>query len=920
VRVIATGLLVVVAFVGFASSVMNTSADDGYEGTETFRVPNDFYLHEQWYLFNFGQTVGGMYTGTPDADVRAPEAWSITTGSPDVVVAVIDTGVDYDHPDLSANIWINPHPNPDDHELYPNDIRGWDFVDDDNDPWDLGGTSMGAPVPVRHGTAVASVIAASGNNEIGITGLAPDVTIMPLRALGVTSTVDRDVAAAIDYAVENGAQIVNMSLATVIPMLGMSQTAEAIERAPDTLFVAAAANAGHVVDIVQTEPCSLPLPNLICVAATDEHDELAEWKEKPRGSNYGEETVHLAAPGTPIIVAAGPETVIFEESFDDGTIDRWETGGDFDTWGVDESTASSGTYSAADSPGTDYELGGESWFRLREPIDMRDHLGCRLDFSVKYDLSSSHGLFLQTSTNGGRSWPLMVGASGFSAIRSSDGEFERHTVSIDRFGAAEEFQFGFMLRTAFDSDPAAGVNIDDLQIVCFGTEHSELSYAYAEGTSFAAPLVSAAAALVMSEYPELHAEEVRAAILESVHVLPSLDGLVITSGRLDAYGALLRAGEIASADQPAVAVSSESRQRSGSPVHMGSYMEGPGLPPAYNPVPLTRGGGVPGDQAPAPDPESPDDSSVDDPPAAPSPEDAEEGEPGESAADPGDDSSPDDADVEPASAESSEDAAEADEQPEAVAEDEARDLLEQLVAAILLALLGGAAFGALIGSVLKHWYDNYHRIVEAFAGPISEVGVALLAGGIALALGGVLMGATIVGAGPAAALIALGAALAGAGAAMTGAAAMAKGLSGMTGLYGDLLSAGGHGLMGHINDAAGRGDVAQAHYDQANRSLESIRDNQDQYRSDAIGGAAAGVGNAMSRGTSNLMKGEGASQAGETFANYVGDKTGSVAESVVNSAAGQGEQAGSAPDSGTSGGGDGDQTTLHGRVVKGPDD
>ena len=123
---------------------------------------------------NYGQS-----GGTTDADIDAPEAWDITTGSRDVVIGVIDSGVDVTHPDLAANIWVNPGETPnngidDDGNGFIDDVNGWDFYDDDNTPNDGNG----------HGTHVAGTIGAVGNNNLGITGVNWEVSILPLRFLG----------------------------------------------------------------------------------------------------------------------------------------------------------------------------------------------------------------------------------------------------------------------------------------------------------------------------------------------------------------------------------------------------------------------------------------------------------------------------------------------------------------------------------------------------------------------------------------------------------------------------------------------------------------------------------------------------------------------------------------------------------------
>ncbi len=262
-------------------------------------IPNDPHFRHQWGLHNDGKfTVDNPNTPAPlvDADIDAPEAWDTTTGSPDVVVAVLDGGVDYLHPDLQDNIWVNVDEIPangidDDHNEYVDDIRGWNtYGAGNNDPQD-------ADPDVGHGTHVAGIIAASGNNLTGISGVAPGVKIMPVRIFpagdGQASSIDA--MEGIDYAITNGADIINASWGA--PWNKDPNTyedialQEAIEEA-DVLFVAAAGN-DHVNNDGSTAfwPATSDSPNVISVGA------MARNERRLWFSNYGRYTVDVFAPG-----------------------------------------------------------------------------------------------------------------------------------------------------------------------------------------------------------------------------------------------------------------------------------------------------------------------------------------------------------------------------------------------------------------------------------------------------------------------------------------------------------------------------------------------------------------------------------------------------------------------------------------------
>ncbi len=248
-------------------------------------LPNDPYLGQLWGLHNTGRS-----GGTPDADIDAPEAWELLSGDGGTIVAVVDTGVDYLHPDLAASMWRNPgeiagNGVDDDGNGFVDDVFGADFLNQDGDPMDDHG----------HGTHVAGTIAAVHNNAQGVAGVNPHARIMALKFLDASGTgTVLDAVAAIDYAVSHGAKISNHSWSSG----GFSQALEdALERAKQAghIVVAAAGNDGSNVDVSPSYPASFALDNVVAVAATDRNDRLAGF------SNFGPVSVDLAAPGYAIL-------------------------------------------------------------------------------------------------------------------------------------------------------------------------------------------------------------------------------------------------------------------------------------------------------------------------------------------------------------------------------------------------------------------------------------------------------------------------------------------------------------------------------------------------------------------------------------------------------------------------------------------
>ena len=239
-------------------------------------LPSDPRLNELWGL-----------TGANGID--APGAWAHSLGDPSVVVAVIDTGVDLDHPDLEANIWTNSgeiagNGIDDDGNGYIDDLHGWDFVNDDSDPND----------DHNHGTHVAGTIAGVAN-DIGVVGVAPGVQIMALKFLSASGGgYSSDAVSALSYAIANGASISNNSWGgggSSGAMSGMLDQAAAV----DHLFVAAAGNSNSDNDTWPTYPASYPQDIVLTVASTQIDGNRSSF------SNYGELGVDVAAPGSAIL-------------------------------------------------------------------------------------------------------------------------------------------------------------------------------------------------------------------------------------------------------------------------------------------------------------------------------------------------------------------------------------------------------------------------------------------------------------------------------------------------------------------------------------------------------------------------------------------------------------------------------------------
>ena len=493
-----------IARLGGDPSVAEVTANHVYH---SLAIPTDSLFPLQWGLRNTGQTINGDWgsiTGTAAADISATSAWDTTTGSASVIVGVVDSGVAATHPDLKPNV-----------------VAGYNFVGDrtTGDTHDVLG----------HGSHVAGIIGAAGNDGYGVTGVSPHVKILPLRALDDSGSGDTyGIAQAFSYAATHGAKVVNASLGGSDPDPVLEQ---AIAGHPNTLFVVAAGNSASNNDFTPTYPCNYTLANLICVAASDQKDDLASF------SNYGSAAVDLAAPGENIASTYVPDVAGYGGS----------------------------GYSIADSPNGAYANNADTWAQSSSTIDPGGATDCVLAYELRARLGPNDVLTAETAASSTPdSWGA-VDTFGNSWGATTSGTFTSRTAPVSADGSPFNVRFHLVSDGSGTND---GVYVDDVSVACggstiygpdtfgstltgwttggtadWGTTNVVGTWVYMSGTSMATPFVSGVAALIWAYQPASTVAHVKNAILGSVDRKSAFIGKTYSGGRLNAVRALQYAAD-----------------------------------------------------------------------------------------------------------------------------------------------------------------------------------------------------------------------------------------------------------------------------------------------------------------------------------------------------------------------------------------
>ena len=500
-----------------------------------YAIPNDPLFGQLWGLRNTGLGIDGFAGALAGADVNALSAWDRTVGTLSTVVAVIDGGYRFEHPDLADVAWTNPGETLDgadnDGNGIVDDIHGADFIGSnaetpatDGDPADDDLVSGG------HGVHTAGTIGAEGNNGIGITGVAQDVSLMPLRVCSRYVLANERgcqysaMIEAINYAGAKGARVANISIGGE----GNSPALrDAIAANPQTLFVIAAGNEEVDNDTSPHYPCvydplaegKSAVDNVICVAATDQADQRAWF------SNWGRKSVDLGAPGTEILSTYPVHDFLVEDFEVDDFASKWSAGGP-DGGFARTNEAPLTSFGMGDSPGANPVAGSIREARSVPLMLPPGAHSCRLEFDRWLSLGGG-SFWYEFRFDGEQLWELEVGVTG------------HHSVFVgDALSEGGDVELRFRYTAGSNPSPGDGAWIDNIELHCRAPLGVADGYAFLQGTSMATPHVTGAAALLFSLKPSASVTEVRQALLGSVDRLPSLAGSTTSGGRLDIAAAV----------------------------------------------------------------------------------------------------------------------------------------------------------------------------------------------------------------------------------------------------------------------------------------------------------------------------------------------------------------------------------------------
>ncbi|MFH1139668.1 MAG: S8 family serine peptidase [Pseudomonadota bacterium] len=485
-------------------------------------VPNDPDYGQLWGLNNTGQTINdpeGAKVGTSGIDMGLEAAWEARTDCRATLIAVVDSGVNYLHQDLAANMWDGTGcPTG-----YDCSKHGYDFVDNDNDPMDLDG----------HGTHVAGTIGAAGDNGLGLAGVCWSANLMAVRVLNSAGQgTSESISAGMTFAAEAGAKVINMSLGGDGQDQMMFDAAKKIRDA-GAILVVSAGNDSADNDSLFSHPGCFNFDNIINVAALGPDGGLADF------SNHGAVSVDVAGPGVSIYSSHAGVTTEF--ALDDGT---WQfSPGSMWGWGACEHE---GALMDVLADPADFCGGGvyennadhQAWTQLSDNfIDLGPFDSASL--AVWVNLALDEGDFLRVGINSNGGNPFDPGGTIIfeSDEGDTEGKFTDFAFTLDGCLSAD-CSIGMRLQTDGSGQNGGVAVLADSNMTITGLTLADDQYRYMEGTSMASPNVAGVVALLWSQYPQASYRDVILAVFDGTKPVASLAGKTCTGGLVNAANSL----------------------------------------------------------------------------------------------------------------------------------------------------------------------------------------------------------------------------------------------------------------------------------------------------------------------------------------------------------------------------------------------
>lgn len=473
-------------------------------------IPDPDY-NQMWAARNNGQVIStGTSTtqGLQGADMQLESAWNIQSDCSTVTVAIVDTGINYNASDLTANMWNGGG-------LAP--LHGWDFVGaGSNNPMDYNG----------HGTHVAGILGAVGGNGIGGTGVCWKASLMAVRVLdasgsGTTSTVVQG----IDYAVTHGAKIINLSLGGSGAYDPLFNDALNRAQAANVLVVVAAGNSARDNEVAPVWPCNFTHANLICVAALDQNYNLASY------SNWGVNSVDVAAPGSYIHSTWNGVEGQINDALSPavgGWLGSSNHGGG---WGY--GLNGPGLTSPYPWAGTRYAANTDD--RIYKSFNLSGVSVARLTLTAA--VSVNNGDYFNANLRSTAGDPFVGGAPIFSSTNLDTGLTSVKSIAYDISACiGPSCTLGLQLLSAVNSTGNYGVAMTALRIDTLTLDNN--SYKTLSGTSMATPYAAGVAALVWAHNPRYTYADVKQALIQGGRALPVLTGKTSSGMAVDALAAL----------------------------------------------------------------------------------------------------------------------------------------------------------------------------------------------------------------------------------------------------------------------------------------------------------------------------------------------------------------------------------------------